>query len=172
MRPSFPLAPTNTVGFLSPFFFNTEFSTSQPPSNPKAPNDLQRRISEFVTFHDFLKQEYARVLQSNLLAIAIQAAILTASGYANLTAQNGTLNGIASLRQVFNATWTNSEQGWLVEDYLLVRQPSVPKLAQLPALAEHGLHPVEERGQQVFEVICSFDSLLDKRIEMGGDLPV
>ena len=41
----------------------------------KKPNDLhdlQRRINEFVRFHDFLKQEYARVLQKNLLATAIQ----------------------------------------------------------------------------------------------------
>jgi hypothetical protein len=36
------------------------------------PNDLQRRIFALVTFHDFLKQEYARVLQKNLLVIAIQ----------------------------------------------------------------------------------------------------
>jgi hypothetical protein len=39
--------------------------------DPKDPQDLQRRISAFVTFHDFLKQEYARVLQNNLLATAI-----------------------------------------------------------------------------------------------------
>jgi hypothetical protein len=40
--------------------------------DPKNPQDLQRRINAFVTFHDFLKQEYARVLQNNLLATAIQ----------------------------------------------------------------------------------------------------
>jgi len=39
---------------------------------PKDPQDLQRRIAILVTFHDFLKQEYARVLQNNLLAPAIQ----------------------------------------------------------------------------------------------------
>lgn len=44
----------------------------EPERNPKDPNDIQRRISELVTFHDFLKQEYARVLQNNLLATAIQ----------------------------------------------------------------------------------------------------
>jgi hypothetical protein len=32
----------------------------EPERKPKDPNDLQRRISELVTFHDFLKQEYAR----------------------------------------------------------------------------------------------------------------
>jgi hypothetical protein len=30
------------------------------------------RGTALLTFHDFLKQEYARVLQKNLLAIAIQ----------------------------------------------------------------------------------------------------
>jgi len=44
----------------------------EPKINHKDPNDLQRRISAFVTFHDFLKQEYARVIQNNLLATAIQ----------------------------------------------------------------------------------------------------
>ncbi len=40
--------------------------------DPNNPSDLQRRISIFVTFHDFLRQEYARVLQSSLLASAIR----------------------------------------------------------------------------------------------------
>ncbi len=39
---------------------------------PNDPKDVQRRIAEFVTFHDFLMQEYVRVLQNNLLAPAIQ----------------------------------------------------------------------------------------------------
>lgn len=39
---------------------------------PKEPQDLQRRIGVFVTFHDFLRQEYARVFKNNLLATAIQ----------------------------------------------------------------------------------------------------
>jgi hypothetical protein len=34
------------------------------------------------------------------------------------------------------------------------------------------LHPVEQRGQQVFEVVCSVDSLLDIGVEMNGDLPI
>jgi hypothetical protein len=33
---------------------------------------LQRRINRFVSFHSFLIGEYARVLQNNLLATAIQ----------------------------------------------------------------------------------------------------
>jgi hypothetical protein len=40
--------------------------------DPKDPQDLQRRIATLVTFHDFLRQEYRRVLQNNLLAPAIQ----------------------------------------------------------------------------------------------------
>jgi hypothetical protein len=40
--------------------------------NPKDPEDLKRRIGVFTSFHDFLRQEYARVLQNNLLAPAIQ----------------------------------------------------------------------------------------------------
>jgi hypothetical protein len=52
---------------VAAFYFFVE-----PEINPKDPNDLQRRISVFVTFHDFLKQEYARVLQNNLLTTAIQ----------------------------------------------------------------------------------------------------
>lgn len=36
------------------------------------PKDLRRRIQATVTFHDFLKQEYARVLQNKLLAASIQ----------------------------------------------------------------------------------------------------
>ncbi len=56
-----------------------------------------------------------------------ETAILTASGYANITATNGTLIGIASLRQVFNATWKNSEQDSLVEDDLPIRQSTIPE---------------------------------------------
>ena len=38
----------------------------------KDPGDLKRRIGVFTSFHDFLRQEYARVLQNNLLASAIK----------------------------------------------------------------------------------------------------
>ena len=69
-----------------------------------------------------------------------ETAILTASGYANITATNGTLIGIASLRQVFNATWKNSEQDWLVEDDLpLWQRPSPEKPHECPDQRVHDL---------------------------------
>jgi hypothetical protein len=39
---------------------------------PSTKLSLQQRIAGFVTFHNFLIQEYARVLQNGLLASAIQ----------------------------------------------------------------------------------------------------
>lgn len=39
---------------------------------PKDPEDLKRRIGVFTSFHDFLRQEYARAVQNNLLATAVQ----------------------------------------------------------------------------------------------------
>lgn len=62
-NPHLPIYDSQVASF---YFF------VEPARNPKDPNDFQRRISDFVTFHDFLKQEYARVLKNNLLATAIQ----------------------------------------------------------------------------------------------------
>jgi hypothetical protein len=62
-NPHLPIYDSQVAAF---YFF------VEPSRNPKDPNDFQQRISKFVTFHDFLKQEYARVLQKNLLATAIQ----------------------------------------------------------------------------------------------------
>jgi hypothetical protein len=62
-NPHLPIYDSQVAAF---YFF------VEPDRNPKDPKNLQRRISEFVTFHDFLRQEYARVLQNNLLATAIQ----------------------------------------------------------------------------------------------------
>lgn len=62
-NPHLPIYDSQVAAF---YFF------VEPDRNPKDPNDFQRRISKFVTFHDFLKQEYSRVLQYNLLATAIQ----------------------------------------------------------------------------------------------------
>jgi hypothetical protein len=62
-NPRLPIYDSQVAAF---YFF------AEPDRNPKDLNDLQRRLSEFVTFHDFLKQEYARVLKNNLLAPAIQ----------------------------------------------------------------------------------------------------
>jgi hypothetical protein len=62
-NPHLPIYDSQVAAF---YFF------VEPDRNPKDPNDFQRRIREFVTFHDFLRQEYARVLQNNLLVTAIQ----------------------------------------------------------------------------------------------------
>jgi hypothetical protein len=62
-NPHLPIYDSQVAAF---YFF------VEPDRNPKDPNDFQRRLSKFVTFHDFIKQEYARVLQNNLLATAIQ----------------------------------------------------------------------------------------------------
>lgn len=62
-NPHLPIYDSQVAAF---YFF------VEPQRNPKDPNDFQRRISEFVKFHNFLKQEYTRVLQNNLLAPAIR----------------------------------------------------------------------------------------------------
>jgi hypothetical protein len=62
-NPQLPIYSSEVTAF---YFF------VEPEINRKDPNDLQRRISALITFHDFLKQEYARVLQNKLLAASIQ----------------------------------------------------------------------------------------------------
>lgn len=62
--PHLPIYDSQVAAFY--FFQEPEIKDS------KDPQDLQRRISAFVTFNDFLKQEYARVLQNSLLSPAIQ----------------------------------------------------------------------------------------------------
>ena len=58
-NPVLPICDSQIAGF----YFFQETTTSL---------NLQQRINGFVAFHDFLVQEYARVLESGLLAEAIQ----------------------------------------------------------------------------------------------------